>query len=193
MRSIALALAIFLGITASSLAQTTPTAAHHASGDVALTYHWLRTNAQPGDCGCFYMNGGGVSASLDLEPRWSAVLEGSVETIAHAPDTNDSLTLTSVYLGPRYSIPQPWKKKQHSLLPFAQVLLGATHAGGGVAGTSDGVMKFSTRVGGGLDLPLAHRFALRLVQVDYNLSVFENTVNARQNNLLVATGIAYQW
>lgn len=191
MRFISLVLAVSLGITVSATAQTYKPL--QASGDVALTYHLLRTNSQPGNCGCFYMNGGGLSASLDLKPRWSVVIEGSAETISNASNSNDSLTLASAYIGPRYRIPQPRKTAPHSLQPFAQLLLGATHVGGGVSGASDGTIRFATRAGGGLDLSLTHRFALRLVQVDYNLTVFENTVNARQSNLLVATGIAYRW
>lgn len=193
MRTIALALIAALGLSVAAPAQECAAKKHHVNGDLALTYQWMRSNAQPGDCGCFNLNGGGISASVVLQPRWSVVLDGSAQTVAHVPDSKNSLTLAAVYLGPRYSIPQPWKRTPRATQPYVQALLGGMHAGGAVAGAADGTMKFSTRVGGGLDQPLSKHTALRLVQVDYNLTTFENTVNERQNNLLVSTGFVFRW
>lgn len=191
MRLIALGLAIFFGSAAPILAQSTPQ--KHVSGDVALTYQWVHSNAQPGDCGCFSLNGAGLSGSLTLRPRWSVVLETDFATNANAGAAGSSLTLASLYLGARYAIPRPWKQKAHSLQPFGQILLGGMHAGGGTAGDGDGDLGFSLRAGGGLDMPLAGRFALRLIQIDYNSTNFSNTTNDHQNNLLIATGLAYHW
>jgi hypothetical protein len=73
------------------------------------------------------------------------------------------------------------------------VLVGAAHAGGGIAGAGDGTTEFMTRMGGAIDLPISHRFAIRIIQVDYDLTTFANGVNDRQNNLLVAAGVVYHW
>ena len=51
---------------------------------------------------------------------------------------NDSLTFTSFLAGARYRVPQPWFEGSHKPQPFVQILLGAAHAGGGVAGVADG-------------------------------------------------------
>lgn len=175
-----------------AMGQAASTMPAHRQGDVAVTWDWVRTNAQPGDCGCFYLNGAGVSASVKVAPRWSAVLEAGVENNNSASSMGTSLTLDSLHIGARYALPQPWMKGKHAPQPFAQVLVGATHAGGSEAGVADNENRISALLGGGADFPVSKHFALR-AQVDYYLTSFENTVNARQNNLRVASGIVWRW
>jgi outer membrane immunogenic protein len=163
------------------------------SGDAAAAYHWVRTNAGPGECGCFGTNGGGVSGSWNFHGPWSAVVDISAETTSGAPPVNNSLTLVSYLAGARYKIPQPWFEGNHKPSPFAQIILGAAHAGGGEAGVADGSYRFATRIGGGIDVPLNSHFAVRVVQIDYYLTTFANATNDHQNNLLVGAGIVYHW
>ena len=111
----------------------------------------------------------------------------------NGPGTGNSLTLVSYLAGARYYLPPPRRSASHRLQPFAQVLLGASHAGGGIAGAGDGTMAFTARMGGGLDLPLDSRFALRLLQADYDLTTFANGANGRQNKLLLTTGVVLRW
>jgi hypothetical protein len=68
--------------------------------------------------------------------------------------------------------------------PSAQVFLGATHAGGGIAGAGYCTHTFAIRIGGGLDLQASSAFAARLLQVDYFRTGFNNPANNRQSNLL---------
>jgi outer membrane immunogenic protein len=163
------------------------------SGDAAAAYHWVRTNAGPGECGCFGTNGGGVSGSWSFHGPWSAVVDISAEHTGSAPPVNNSLTLVSYLAGVRYKIPQPWFEGDHKPSPFAQIILGAAHAGGGEAGVADGSYRFATRIGGGIDVPLNSHFAVRVVQIDYYLTTFANATNDHQNNLLVGAGIVYHW
>jgi outer membrane immunogenic protein len=188
MRSILLPTALLLFFAA---ANTLAQEAH--SGDAAATYQWVRANAGPGQCGCFGLNGGGVSGSWNFHGPWSLVTDFSAQYIGSAPSTGNSLTLTSYLVGPRYQLPQPWLHGSHKPHPFAQILLGAAHAGGGVAGVGDSSFGFATRIGGGLDVPLSPRFALRVVQLDYYLTTFANATNDHQNNFLIGTGIVFHW
>jgi hypothetical protein len=130
-------------------------------GDVALVYHWVRTNAQPGECGCFDLNGGGVSTSMQFTPRWSEVLEASGEQIGKAPSTGNSLTLASVAGGTRYRIPTSWRNRTRAPQFSGEVLIGGAHAGGGVAGAGNGNYALTSRVGGIVDFPLSTHFAIR--------------------------------
>ena len=171
-------------------AKATPSKKQHAQGDVALTYHWLHTNAQPGNCGCFSLNGAGLSASVVAAPQWSAVFDASLEHNGDVADTGDSLTLASMHVGARYTLPS--KHGKHIPIPYVQALVGGAHAGGSEAGVSDGKSRFSLRAGGGVDVPLYARFSLR-GQVDYNLTAFRNTAAGDQNNILVSTGVVYRW
>jgi outer membrane immunogenic protein len=187
MRSILLATALLLGGVDAAMAQES-----HA-GDTAVTYHRVRTNAGPGECGCFALNGAAISGSWNFHAGWSAVTEFSAEHIGNAPSTGSSLTLTTFLAGARYTLPQPWPHGAHKPQPFAQVLLGAGHSGGGVAGVGDATYAFAGRIGGGVDVPISSRFSVRAIQVDYFRTQFANGTNDRQNNLLVAFGIAYHW
>jgi outer membrane immunogenic protein len=192
MRSILRAVMLFFGVAATAVAQALPTAPT-VSGDVALTYHWVRTNTQPGDCGCFDLNGGGVSGSWNLPHGLAAVAEITGEYAGNGPSTGNTLTLVSYQAGMRYRLPQPWLHGARAPQPFAQALVGSGHAGGGLAGAGDGTHAFVTRIGGGGDLPLRSGIALRVIQADYYLTNFANTVNDHQNNLLLGAGVVFHW
>ena len=180
MRSIALALALLLGL------------AH--SGDVAAAYHWVHTNSPPnGGCGCFALNGIGVSGSWNFGPRLAAAAEASLDHTGNALSTKNSLTLTSFMAGPRLRLPDPLMRGPHALQPFVQLLVGVAHAGGGVAGVADGTSAFAGRLGGGLDLPINETFVIRVIQADYYETTFANTADNRQNNTLIGAGVAFRW
>lgn len=194
MKSIALALALFAGAATAAIAQQPSTHAFPDSyrGDIALTYHWVRTNTQPGDCGCFYLNGGGISGSVKFLPRWSAVGEFSTEYTGSGPYPGETLRLESFLAGARYQLVKPEQRHPHALQPFAQVLIGGGHASGLLAGEGAGTSAFIARVGGGLDLPIRSGFAIRVLQADYNVTTFANGVNDHQNNLLLGAGIVFR-
>jgi outer membrane immunogenic protein len=192
MRSIARVMMLFVGVAATAVAQAVPSVPA-SSGDVALTYHWVRSNTQPGDCGCFDLNGGGLSGSWNLPHGWAAVAEVSGEYAGNGPSSGDTLTLLSYLAGARYRLPGPWLHGAHAPQPFVQVLVGAGHAGGGLAGAGDGAYAFVSRIGGGIDLPLRSGIALRLIQADYDLTNFANSVNDHQNNLLLGAGVVLHW
>jgi len=62
---------------------------------------------------------------------------------------------------------KPRSDERRALQPFAQILVGGAHAGGGLTGVADGNSGFAGRLGGGVDLPLTSRISVRLAQVDY--------------------------
>jgi outer membrane immunogenic protein len=188
MRSILLITALLAGASSGS-AQTSES----YSGDAAATYHWVRANAGPGQCGCFGLNGAGISGSWNFRGPWSVVTEFSTEFNSSAPTTRNSLTLTSYLAGARYRLPQPWLRGRHKPQTFAQVLLGGAHAGGGEAGIGDASHVFAARMGGGIDVPLRSHFAVRIIQVDYYLTHFANGTNDHENNLLIGAGVVLHW
>jgi outer membrane immunogenic protein len=188
MRSLLLSTVLLLTGASTALAQRDT-----YSGDAAAAYNWMRANAGPAQCGCFGMNGGGLSGSWNFRSSWSAVVDVSAENTSSAPPANNSLTLVSYLAGARYKLPQPWLEGNHTPQPFAQIILGAAHAGGGAAGVADGSYKFATRIGGGIDVPLTTHIAVRVIQIDYYLTTFANATNDHQNNLLVGAGIVYRW
>jgi outer membrane immunogenic protein len=191
MRSIGLTVVLLLATAGTALSQALPSGSSLGGGDAALTYHWVRTNTL-GSCGCFSLNGGGISASWNFRPPLAVVGEASVEHTASGP-TGGSLTLTTYLAGARYTLLQPSHERTRGLQGFAQLLAGAGHVGGGVAGPGDSTNAFVGRMGGGLDWPVSPRIAIRVIQVDYDLTVFNNGANNHQNNLLIAAGLVYLW
>jgi outer membrane immunogenic protein len=189
MRSLLLATVLLLGGASAAVAQES------YSGDAAAIYHWVHTNAGPGQCGCFGLNGAGLSGSFSVHGPWSVVADVSSEFTGSASSTGNSLTLTSFMGGARFQLPQPWLRRvrRHKPQPFAQVLVGVAHAGGLEAGLGDGTNKFAARVGGGIDVPIGSRFAVRAIQIDYFPTTFANATNDHQNNLMISFGIVYHW
>lgn len=180
----ALAAGWLLSCTTALLGQAMTTAGVR-SGDAALTYQYIHSNTQPGQCGCFSITGADLSASrLLFTDRTAAVLDISAATAKNGPGTGNSLTLVSGMLGGRYYGPPVYH-----VAPFAQVLAGIAHAGGGIAGAGDDSYALAARIGGGIDLPLSERFSVRLLQVDYYLTEFTNGSTNRQNDLLFGAGI----
>src|ERR1700730_4242998 len=189
MRFMVMAALLFMGASAA-------VAQEGVSGDAAATYQWVHTNAGPGQCGCFGLNGGGVSGSWDLRGPLSVVADISSGFTNSGAPAGHSLTLTSFMAGARYQLPRlprTWAHGAHRVQPFAQLLVGAAHAGGGVAGIGDASSGFATRVGGGLDVPVSRRFSVRVIQIDYDLTHIANATNDHQNNLLVGAGIVFHW
>ncbi len=191
MRYMAVAGVVLLGAGTAAVAQS-PDAGGH-SGALAVSYEWVRTNTQPGECGCFHLNGGGIAGSWNFDRKWAAVADFSGGYAGNGPSTGNSLTLISYMAGARYRFGQFPERASRRLAPFAQALAGGAHAGGGIAGAGDGANAFASRVGGGVDLSLTPRFGIRLIQADYYFTKFANAGNDHQNNLLLGAGVVLRW
>jgi outer membrane immunogenic protein len=189
MRTILILAALLFAGASTAMAQ------EGISGDAAVTYQWVHTNAGPGECGCFGVSGGGVSGSWNVRGPWAVVADFSSQTATGAPTVGSSLTLTSGLGGARFELPRlrrNWIHGAHRVQPFAQILVGVSHAGGGAAGLGDGTNRFAARAGGGLDVPVSRRFSVR-GQIDYFATTFANATNDHQNNLLIGAGLVYHW
>jgi peptidoglycan-associated lipoprotein len=177
--------------------QTAPTSDKPLRAELALDYSYLRSNAPPGGCGCFNLNGGSATfawlpQSASLAKPGGFALVGDV-TVAHAGaifSTGDSLTLSTFTAGGRY-LP----KLGHSpVQPFGQALIGLAHSSGTlVQGSNPGAgnagAAFAANLGGGIDLKASRRFSVRLVEADYLVTTFDNGTNNHQNNLRISAGV----
>jgi hypothetical protein len=176
----------------TAVAQAYPGSSH--TGDAALAYHWVHTNAPPnGGCGCFGLNGLGLSGSYNINSQLAIVAEFSVDHTSKALEQAQSLTLVSYMGGARYRPFAPRMDGSHQIQPFVQVLVGGAHAGGGIAGVADGTSAFASRVGGGVDIPLNYAVTVRAFQGEYYLTNFSNTAGNHQNNMLFGAGIVIRW
>lgn len=156
--------------------------------EVGGDYNYVHTNAPPGGCGCFSMNGGDGWLAYNFSHSWSAVALVSGQHASNIEGSGADLTLTSYLFGPRYS----WRKSGR-YIPFGQLLLGGAHAAGsfapGSAGYPGSSSAFAMTAGGGLDIELTKRFAVRAFQADYYHTHFANGINDHQNNLRISAGL----
>jgi peptidoglycan-associated lipoprotein len=176
----------------SALAQdaATPRPETPLRADFAVGYSYLRSNAPPGGCTCFNMNGVNLSSAWPLKPgRFAIAGDVTIDLIGNVSGANSSLTITTFTAGARYVFPI-----RHSpIRPFAEALAGGAHASGTLTASPNPLsgnagLSFAAVLGGGIDLNLARRFSWRIVEADYLPTTFDNGSNNHQNNFRVATG-----
>ena len=120
------------------------------TGDMAVSYSFLREGVSNG----INANGGTISGAFMLKP-WLG-LTGDFSGF-HATPFGGSANTFAYQGGPRFYL------RSHSrVTPFAEVLLGGAHVYGN-GGSANG---FAFSIGGGVDVGLTKRLALR-PQVDY--------------------------
>jgi len=100
--------------------------------------------------------------------------------------------------GPRLSY-----RKFGRVTPFVQVLAGGIHASeitlSGCTGACTllpSANAFALTAGGGLDVRIHHRLALRLVQAEYMMTRFDNLStgsSASQNDIRISTGLVFRF
>jgi outer membrane immunogenic protein len=180
-----------LAATASAQAQSAPSqtpSSPPARAEIAAGYSYFRTNAPPGGCGCFSMNGFVLQAGFPVNRRgFSVVGDLDWETAHNVLNTGTRFGLVSLAAGARYRlIHGGWE-------PFGEVMAGGIQASGGydrigITSPSSANLSFAGIVGGGLDRRFGGDFAWRVVEVDYFATTFDNGTNDHQNNLRVITG-----
>jgi outer membrane immunogenic protein len=180
-------LSSFFIASASLFAQAPP------SQEVALDYTYVHTNAPPGGCGCFSMNGGGGSYAYHYRPYLALVADAQAMHATKIDSTGLDLTLVSVLAGPRLYVGNPHTR----FVPYGQVLVGIARASGGLAPANSGgaasSVSFASTMGGGLEYHISRAFTLRVVEADYFLTTFDNKASGTQNNLRITTGVAYRF
>jgi outer membrane immunogenic protein len=159
--------------------------------EAGIDYNYVRTNAPPGGCGCISMNGADSWFAYNLTHSFAAVAQFSVQHASNIGGAGD-LTFTSYLFGPRYG-----RRVSRRVVPFGQVLFGGTHAGGALAPGSSGIAgspnTFAMAAGGGVDVEVRRRLAIRLAELDYFLTRFDNAVNDHQNNFRFSAGVAFRF
>ena len=158
--------------------------------EVALGYSYVRTNAPPGGCGCFSMNGGSGGFAAHLGHGISAVTDVGGYFQNNVDSSGRSLRVETFLFGPRYSSSH-WKR----ITPFGQALFGGALGSGTLYGpnanTSASTSGFAMIAGGGLDFNVSSHFSVRLFQADYLMTRLPNSVNNNQNNIRITAGVVF--
>jgi len=168
MKRILWVVAVIFIFAASAPAQETPQV------EISGGYSFLDANISGTS---FHLQGGHGSATENLNSWFGGRLEISAFGGTISGVTVSAQTFT---YGPVFAY-----RKFERFTPFGHVQLGAIHASQGYLGISQSGTKFAMTTGGGVDVNLNPRFAVR-VQGDYLMSRF---LNLRQDNLQFSTGL----
>lgn len=161
---------VILLLCVSTKAQETP------AWEISGGFSYLRANLN-GPGGSFDLNGGNVSATENLNRWFGGRVEFNAFTGSVAGTNVSAQTIT---YGPVFSY-----RKFDRFTPYAHAQFGAVHGSVGYLGISESAFKFAMTAGGGVDINLNPRVAVR-VQGDYLMTRF---LDLRQDNLQFSAGL----
>jgi hypothetical protein len=175
--------------------------AQHAPGagkvstDLAITYDAERGELAPGNCGCFWMQGGGVDGAVTF---WKGLGIAGTFTGDHASNVAPGVDINKVSFmgGPRYTYTAwgtPGEKPRFQI--YGQGLFGGVHAFDGVfpatAGTVPTANSFAIQAGGGVNIFLTRHIGVRVVEASYVRDELPNNTDSTQNDLRLGAGLVY--
>ena len=189
MRHIQFTILILLSFGAALHAQVQAVTKEKASPaplEVTLAYNAVRSNGSTG--ASFWLQGGKGEFSAALGRGVSLVGELAAQHVSNINSANEALGLISYLFGPRYSY-----RKYRYLTPFGQVLIGGVHGFDAYFPNPNGSTvtpdAFALAVGGGLNIGISHRLAIRPVQADYFRTQFPNNEANHENSLRLGAGV----
>jgi hypothetical protein len=162
-----------------------------ASIDVAVVYNSMLTNVVVGNS--FWMQGGSVQVHGQFWRGWGVVADVSGLHTANANGSGLGLDLVTVAFGPRYT----WSAPHRRYALFGQVLAGETNGLNSVfpniAGARDSASSLALYVGGGVNVPLKSRLALRALEANWLRTQLPNATTNVQNNLRLGAGLVFRF
>jgi hypothetical protein len=170
----------------------------HTSVDLGVTYAAERAYIAPGNCDCFWFNGGGADLTVTF---WKGLGIAAALTGDHASNVAPGVDISKIsyMFGPRYTY-KPWilKVRRGSKLHiqvFGEGLFGDAHAfnssfptGIGLKSSAD---SYAMQIGGGLHVFVSKNFAVRVLQADYVRTALPNGTSDVQDDLRLGFGVTY--
>jgi hypothetical protein len=187
-------LAIAFGMALAALTAV-PAAAQQEAPRVEVFggYTYLQSNLLPG-CNCFHVNGATGSVNFNVNDWFGLTAQAGVARTGNVRSTGLNLQVFTYQFGPRVT----YRREQGTA--FGHVLVGGGRASGSLyrqqlsgvilTGKSDAL---TLTVGGGVDVNLSDRFALRAFQADWLHTRFANGSNDRQNSFRLSTGVVFRF
>lgn len=199
-RSVALVtLGTMMGLSLPSLhAQVIAPGVNYAlpRAQASITYSLVRTNSGPGQCGCFYMNGGSAEGVFHAFRGFSAVADVTVAHTGQINKTGQPFSLLLVTAGPRISYRIAGGRFRR-YTPFVQGLLGAAYGFDSAFPDKAGFLENSATslallAGGGIDVRFKRHISFRAIQADYGYTRLPNNSSNQQNLLRISAGVVFR-
>jgi hypothetical protein len=159
--------------------------------DLGVTYSTEHSQLAPGKCDCFWLQGGGAEASLRLFKGFGIAGSVTSERISNYANGLDFNRLTyAAGLGYQHNAGARLQIFGHGLAGRAHAFSGAFPSSTGLLSTANSVV---LQTGGGLDLLLSNRFAVRLLEAEYVRTQLPNGYANTQNDLRLSTGLTLEF
>ena len=159
--------------------------------DVTVTYGATLSNVTAGSS--FWMQGGNVELHGQFYRGLGEVADVSGTHVSNINSSGVSLDLVTATFGPRYA----WSPARHKYALFGQALLGIACGFNSVfpapAGTTGNSTSLAVKVGGGMDVFLTPRIALRAIQASWLRTQLPNSTANVQNNLQLGAGFVFRF
>ena len=155
---------------------------------VSGQFQFTKANAPPGQCGCFWMTGGGFQVNRSFSTAWGAVAEVYYGRAGAINGTDEQLSIFNYVLGPRYSY-----RTSTRYTPYAQALAGASKVGSNYFAYTSNNTYLAVQAGAGVEMYYKPSLALVPLEANWVHSTALNGVNKRQNNLRVGIGVIYRF
>jgi hypothetical protein len=150
--------------------------------EVAGGYSYLYANlGNTNSTGSFGLQGGGGS----ITENYNSWFGGRAEVNGYrGTESGTNVSAVTANYGPVFSY-----RKMDTITPWASVQLGIIQGSAGYVGTSASSFHFGLVTGGGVDVKVSPRVAVRL-NADYMMSQF---LGLRQDNLTFGGGIVFRF
>ena len=159
--------------------------------DLSLGFSHMQANAPPGISDDFGLNGGNASVAYHFDRYLAAAAEFTGGHANNISSLGQGLTLFTYTAGPRVTY------YGHRVEPFGQALFGYASAsdsyfplGTSYTTTDSG---FAYSAGGGVDINLSHRFAIRALEAQFLHTPFRNGASNVQRHLLIGAGVVLKF
>ncbi|HEY9138122.1 MAG TPA: hypothetical protein VIM67_07590 [Terriglobus sp.] len=183
-------------MTSALRAQAAATSSDHREVDLAVTYTVQHSNLV--STPTFWQQGGSVELSAQIYRGWGAAANITGTHVGSAANSGVGLSMVTTTFGPRYT----WYKPnaiaaKRSLAIFGQTLIGVSNGFNSyfpsTTGATTGSNSFALQIGGGVDLGLSRRIAVRAIQADWLRTQFPNSTTNVQNSFRLAAGIVLRF
>lgn len=190
-------LGLFLGVLLSAATAAAQSGAGSVSTprvEIAAGYTLLRARTVVPSG--FNLHGGSIAVAANVNRWLGFVGEVAYDSTKDVPPSGFTLNITSYLFGPRVSY-----RGHDRITLFAHDLIGVGHAGGTLytAGFQQGSAPpaaqndFAMALGGGLDVNLSRRWAIRAFQTDWLFTTFPNGMGNHQHSFRFTTGVVLRF
>jgi hypothetical protein len=160
---------------------------------LSVGYSGMISNAPPGQCGCFLMNGGSGEALFQVWKNFAAVVQLTGDHAGSVPQSQQPFSLVTTMAGPRYSTLLPKR-----VTVYGQFLAGRAHGFDTYFPRSDAQPNNSAdsialAVGGGVEIGVKDWLSIRPVAAEFLSTRLPNDLNGYQRNVRFSSGLVVRF